>query len=96
MTTLAELIAQRDALNLEIETRQQAERTDAIAKIKSLMATFGITEADLTGGNRTAKVKATSKVAAKYRDPVTGKEWTGRGMTPKWLQGKDKALYLIK
>ena len=38
---------------------------------------------------------AKSKVAAKYRDPVSGKEWSGRGLAPKWLQGKNKADYLI-
>lgn len=95
MSTLAELIAQRDALTQQIEERKGAERTEAIAHIKSLMASFGITEADLTGGKRTAKVKATGKVAAKYRDPATEKEWSGRGLAPKWLQGKDKAQYLI-
>lgn len=95
MSTLAELIAQRDALTQQIEERQKAERTETIAHIKSLMASFGITEADLTGGKRFANVKATGKVAAKYRDAETGKEWSGRGLAPKWLHGKDKAQYLI-
>lgn len=95
MSTLAELIAQRDALTQQIEERQHVERTEAIVHIKSLMASFGITEADLTGGKRTVNVKATGKVAAKYRDAETGKEWSGRGLAPKWLQGKDKAKYLI-
>ncbi|NML87423.1 H-NS family nucleoid-associated regulatory protein [Polaromonas sp.] len=48
------------------------------------------------GGARGAqKVKAVSKVAAKYRDPITGKEWSGRGLPPKWLQGKNKEQFLI-
>ena len=36
------------------------------------------------------------KVAAKYRNPETGTTWSGRGITPKWLLGKDKADLLIK
>ena len=28
----------------------------------------------------------TKKVAAKYRDPHTGKEWSGRGLTPNWVK----------
>ncbi|MBR5950393.1 MAG: H-NS histone family protein [Actinomycetaceae bacterium] len=38
---------------------------------------------------------AQSKVAAKYRDPVTGQTWSGRGRTPLWLVGKDKGQFLI-
>jgi DNA-binding protein H-NS len=26
-----------------------------------------------------------SKVAAKYRDPASGKTWSGRGLKPRWL-----------
>lgn len=37
----------------------------------------------------------------KYRDPLTGKTWTGRGLTPKWLaikvqEGVDKSFFLVK
>ena len=35
------------------------------------------------------------KVAAKYRDPATGQSWTGRGKAPKWIDGKDRAQFLI-
>jgi DNA-binding protein H-NS len=34
-------------------------------------------------------------VAAKYRDPNSGQTWTGRGRSPKWLEGKDKKQFLI-
>jgi DNA-binding protein H-NS len=57
-----------------------------------------LTQEDIFGSSRGAKkVKAEgSKVAAKYRDPVSGKEWSGRGLAPKWLQGRDKSEFLIK
>lgn len=35
------------------------------------------------------------RVAAKYRDPMTGETWSGRGLMPKWLKaatGQGKAL----
>ncbi len=35
------------------------------------------------------------KVAAKYRDPVSGMEWSGRGMSPKWIGSRDKNDFLI-
>ncbi len=44
------------------------------------------------------KVKARrkrGKVAPKYRDPQTGATWTGRGRTPRWLDGKKPEDFLI-
>ena len=39
---------------------------------------------------------AGTKVAAKYRDPTTGKTWTGRGVAPKWIAGKDRDAFRIE
>ncbi|MBJ7380308.1 MAG: H-NS histone family protein [Polynucleobacter sp.] len=36
------------------------------------------------------------KVAAKYLNPSTGEKWTGRGIAPKWIAGKDRNKFLIK
>jgi DNA-binding protein H-NS len=99
MATLQELIAQKEALEKLIQDTRQTELADAINKVKSLITEFGLTQADIFGATRESKKAAKpegSKVAAKYRDPVTGKEWSGRGLSPKWLQGKDKAEFLIK
>jgi DNA-binding protein H-NS len=30
----------------------------------------------------------------KYRNPVTGEEWSGRGGRPNWIRDKNKALFL--
>ena len=84
MSKLQELLAQRAALEQEIESTQKRERTDAIAKVKSLMAEHGLTLADLS--MRTPKAAKTSKVAAKYRNQATGETWSGRGLQPKWLK----------
>ena len=95
MSTLKDLLAQKEALEKQINETRQKEHADAISKIKALIAENGLTVKDLFGGGKGAKTKAKSTVAAKYRDPVTGKEWSGRGLAPKWLQGKDKSQYLI-
>lgn len=44
-------------------------------------------------GKKTAKSKGLAKrsVPAKYRDPQTGAQWSGRGLTPRWLAEKEKA-----
>jgi DNA-binding protein H-NS len=98
MATLQELIAQKEALEKLIQDTRQTELADAINKVKSLIAEFGLTQQDIFGTTRGAKkVKVEgSKVAAKYRDPVSGKEWSGRGLAPKGLQGREKIEFLIK
>lgn len=85
MSSLQELIAQREALNKQIEETQSRDRSAAINKVKSLMAEYGLTLADL-GGRAKGIPKEPSKVAAKYRDNATGATWSGRGLKPRWLQ----------
>ena len=97
MATLKELIAQKEALEKQIAETRETELAAAIAQVKALVAAHQLTQSDIFGITRGSKkinvIKA--KVAAKYRDPETGKEWSGRGLAPKWLQGKDKSKYLI-
>ncbi|TQL81174.1 H-NS histone family protein [Delftia sp. HK171] len=31
----------------------------------------------------------------KYRDPRTGKTWSGRGRAPTWIRGQDRVPFLI-
>lgn len=85
MATLQELMAQREALNKQIEETQARDRNGAITKVKSLMAEYGLTIADLNGRAKGVP-KGPSKVAAKYRNKATGETWSGRGLKPKWLQ----------
>ena len=98
MATLQELIAQKESLEKLIQDTRQTELADAISKVKGLMAEYGLTQADIFGTAREPKKAKPegSKVAAKYRDPVSGKEWSGRGLAPKWLQGREKSEFLIK
>lgn len=96
MTTVAELIKQRDALEAQIDAARKAENADAIAKVKALVAEHGLTAQDIFGGaKRGAKAGARGTVAPKYRDPATGSTWTGRGKAPKWIDGKDRAQFAI-
>jgi DNA-binding protein H-NS len=87
MTTLQDLLAKKAALEQEIEATQKRERQDAIAKVKSLMAEYGLTAADLSSkGSAKASGSKGGKVAAKYRNAATGDAWSGRGLQPKWLK----------
>ena len=85
---LSDLLAQKAALEQQIADVQRAQRSEAVAKVKALMAEYGLSLADLgSAGPRAAAApkKATSKVAAKYVDKATGESWSGRGLKPKWL-----------
>ena len=96
MSSLKELLAEKAALEIKIAQTRQLEIKQAISEIKALIDTYQLTRADIfpderarTGG------KKTEKVAAKYKDPASGKTWSGRGITPKWLQGKNKEDYRL-
>lgn len=96
MTDLQDLMAQRDALDKKITEIRQQERSAALKQALALIADYGLSQQDLFGAARSAqKATPASKVPAKYRDPETGKEWSGRGIAPKWLQGKDREQFLI-
>ena len=90
MSTVAELMAQKAEIEKKIADAQREERASAIAQVRSLMAQYGLTVADLASRSasapRAATGKAVSKVAAKYRDAVTGNTWSGRGLKPNWLK----------
>lgn len=88
MATVAELLAQKAAIEKQIADAQREERSSAIAQVKSLMAQHGLTAADLSGRTPGAPraAKAGGKVAPKYRNTDTGETWTGRGLQPKWLK----------
>jgi DNA-binding protein H-NS len=87
VATLKELLAQKEAIEREIERTQHQGRLDAIAKIRALMAEYGLTAADLSAkGGAKARAGTGTKVAAKYRNSATGDTWSGRGLQPKWLK----------
>ena len=85
---LKELLAQRAALERQIEDAARAERAEAVAKVKALMAEHGLSLADLSARATPGKTKSKggAKVAAKYRDASTGNTWSGRGLRPNWLK----------
>jgi DNA-binding protein H-NS len=97
MATYSELLAQKEALaaqqaalERQIAEQLNEQRAGAISQIKSIMAEFGVSVADLGSGKPGRAPKNTegappSKVAAKYRDPASGKTWSGRGLKPRWL-----------
>jgi DNA-binding protein H-NS len=87
VASLQELIAQKEALEREIEKTRNKNRDDAITKVRALMDEYGLTVADLSV-RRSPKLRngKGNKVAPKFRDASTGDTWSGRGLQPKWLK----------
>lgn len=97
MATLQELLAQKEALEREIELRKKQDRAEAIAKVRALMDEYGLSISDLT---TRAVSKPAGKVAVKYRNPASGDSWSGRGLQPNWLKkelaaGRKLADFLV-
>lgn len=108
MTTYRTLKAQIMKLEKQAADLLKKEAAEVVAKIQAMMNEYGLTVADLGAKWKAAKAaKAPRKTKVtkpagipKYRDPVSGKTWTGFGKAPGWLvngikNGKSKDDFLI-
>jgi DNA-binding protein H-NS len=107
MKTYSDIKAEIAKLEKQAEAVRKSEVAGVVAKIKVAIAAYALTAADLGFGRgpakaarpskaKSAKKTATTTGVAKYRDPKTGKTWTGRGKPPAWIAGvKNRDSYLI-
>ncbi|WP_153098887.1 H-NS family nucleoid-associated regulatory protein [Paraburkholderia hayleyella] len=98
MSSYRELLAQREKLEQQIEEAKSLEYAHVLNEIRQKMADYGITLAELGGGRvKGQKVgRPRAGVAPKYRDPISGSTWSGRGKPPRWIAGQDRARFLIQ
>src|ERR1700712_437762 len=89
------LLAQREALEKQIEELRNAERGDAIEWIREQMALFGVKPEDLVLRRGRGPKKRSGPVAAKYRDPASGATWSGRGKPPRWIADQEREKFAI-
>ena len=100
-----ELKDAQDRLQAQLQARLGEARAEGMAKIVAIVQEFGFTADEmnkaLSGKVRAGKGKGKgtgAKAAPKYRDPVTGSTWTGRGVAPLWIRDvakEDRARFLI-
>lgn len=95
MASYEELKSQIAKLESLAEQARQQELGEAKAKIRELMAKYGLSPNDLIE-NPTQPKREVQRVPPKYKDPDSGKTWTGRGRRPAWAEGKNLAELLIK
>jgi DNA-binding protein H-NS len=109
MSTYRNVKAQIAKLEKQAAELYKKEVAGIAAKVRALIDEYALTPEHLgfTGKAsktvaKTRKSKAAAKPAGvpKYRDPVSGKTWTGKGKAPGWIheglkQGKSKDDFLI-
>lgn len=71
-------------LQKKADEARRTELASAVAQIKSLMKQFNLTLKDLKLKDGKISRAPGKAVAAKYRDPLSGETWTGRGRSPAW------------
>lgn len=89
MSSLEELMKQREELENKIKNIRESERSSALDEIKRLVNIHNISAYDIFE-------EISIKVEPRYVNPLTGDKWSGRGKTPKWLEGKNKEDFEIK
>lgn len=95
MSSLKELLEQQAELSRKIDQVRRQEQGEAVAKARQLIAEFGLTVQQVFPKNGERASTKGTKVAPKYRDPVSGGTWTGRGKPPAWIAGKDRESFVI-
>lgn len=108
MKTYAAIKAEIAKLEKQAESLRKAEVAGVVAKIKEAIAAYALTATDLGLGRGAAKALGLAKSkpgrksgvtvgVPKYRDPKSGKTWTGRGKPPAWIVGvKSRDAFLIE
>ncbi len=91
-----ELKKHQEEVERKIREKQEAEKRAVIDQIIDVVKTYDISVEELVdalGGmkNKRKGVKAVQK----YRDPVTGATWSGRGKEPAWIRNKDRKDFLV-
>jgi len=82
-----DLVSVAERFKVEIENREIESKKRAVAEIKAIAEKAGliVSFADVDFTKRRVGAKSGTKAKIKYRDTVTGNEWSGRGLRPRWI-----------
>lgn len=94
--TVAKLLEERAALERRISEARAREYCSVVAEVRQKIKEFGIPLSAVRAAFDTHVAPAARRRAEpKYRDPITGKTWSGRGKPPRWIAGKSRDDFLI-
>lgn len=85
MSRYKELQEQIAVMQKQAEEARKQEAALAMSEIMAKMAEYGIAIKDIEHAIRARSRRKTSSGVAKYHNPATGEQWTGRGRKPGWL-----------
>ena len=71
----------------EAELLRKSELAEVIAQLRGQIEEYRLTQEDLFGPE--------AGLLARYRDPETGKTWSGFGRPPNWIRGKNRERYRV-
>ena len=101
--TVAELTAVIEEAETLRREKQEEAKAALLAKWQAEAAENNLSLDTILAGQQPAqgqgrKVRRGTgdKVAAKFRDPETGKTWSGRGREPTWIKGKNREKFKIQ
>ncbi len=96
MSSYMDLLAQRETLERQIEEAKAREYTEVLNDLRQKIIDYGFSPLELgLNRNKNTKMRPRAGVAPKYRDPISGKTWTGRGKAPIWIAGQDREPFAI-
>jgi DNA-binding protein H-NS len=93
--SLPELEAHIAEAKATLAAKLKARTAEVIASIKSMAQEVGLTVTIEGAPEPAGSPMKGVKVAPKYRDPNTGKTWSGRGVRPTWMNGSDPEQFRI-
>ena len=93
MTSLREFQAELERLHQQSETKRRQDKREALETIRALIAEWNIQPEEL---GIEVEREPVSLSAPRYRDPLSGATWSGRGRPPRWLQDQERSRFEIK
>ncbi|WP_244122331.1 H-NS family nucleoid-associated regulatory protein [Burkholderia latens] len=98
MNDYDQLRAQAEALAQELEQVRQQEREIALQDVQSKIAQYHFQIHEIYGQEQLQLLRRQlnpRKIEPKYRDPISGATWAGRGLEPVWIRGRNRQEFLI-
>jgi DNA-binding protein H-NS len=74
-------------LEQKAELARRSELRQILVELRRTIREYGITPAQLFGPDLSDLVR--------FRDPETGKTWSGLGRPPSWIRGKDRDRFRV-
>lgn len=81
-----------EASELETARKKRVKAAPARARTKKKIAVAKTASAAAKKSHK----PATAMQEVRYRDPISGATWSGRGRPPRWLDGKEREKFAVK